>query len=113
MKCLIVKKKWADLILSGEKTGEMRSLRRNMRGTIGIIESGTGTIIGECRLHACSDMSHMTADELYRMYLSNHCVNDVTALRRWNKAWHIDRAFRYEKPIPYKHPKGAVIWINV
>ena len=28
-------------------------------------------------------------------------------------AWIISNAKKYEKPIPYKHPMGAVIWVNI
>lgn len=29
------------------------------------------------------------------------------------KTWVLDNAKRYDTPIPYVHPKGAVIWVNL
>ena len=49
-RALIVRQPWIDLILSGEKTWEMRSRPTNVRGRIGLIEQGTGLIVGECFL---------------------------------------------------------------
>ena len=48
MKALLIKKKWLDLILSGEKTWELRGSNTARRGEIALIESGTGTIVGTC-----------------------------------------------------------------
>ncbi len=28
-------------------------------------------------------------------------------------AWILNNAKRFEKPIPYKHPSGAVIWVKL
>lgn len=54
MKGLIIKSKWADLILSGEKTWEIRGSQTHQRGRIGIIKSGTGKIFGSVELVTAS-----------------------------------------------------------
>ena len=46
MKGLIIKSKWADLILNRDKTIELRSSNTNIRGTIGIIKSGSKKVYG-------------------------------------------------------------------
>ena len=50
MDILIVKPKWAELILTGQKTWEIRGSNTRKRGLIGIAESGTGKVYGEVEL---------------------------------------------------------------
>ena len=88
-RCLCVKAPYAGRIVDGTKTEEYRSTATRIRGRIGIIESGTGTIIGEAELYDC------------------------TKIGDWEYVWHVRRAKRYAKPRPYKHPFGAVIWVKV
>jgi len=111
MKCLIIKQPWIDLILSGDKTWEMRSRPTNIRGRIGIIEQGTGLIVGEAELIDCiNGMSH---NRLYGYTPDKHLIQDERLLIKWNVAWVLKNAKRYKKPIPYKHPQGAVVWVNI
>lgn len=42
---LIIKPKWADMVLSGFKPWEIRGSRTHKRGTIGIIKSGSGLVL--------------------------------------------------------------------
>jgi len=50
MNGLIIKPEWADLILSGKKTWEIRGSQTHIHGTIGIIKSGSGLIYGRVDL---------------------------------------------------------------
>ena len=88
-RCLCVRAPYAGRIVDGKKTEEYRSTATRIRGRIGIIESGTGKIIGEAELYDC------------------------TKIGDWEYVWHIRRAKRYGKPRPYVHPFGAVIWVKV
>lgn len=88
-RCLCVKSPYAGRIVDGKKTEEYRSTATRIRGKIGIIESGTGTIIGEAELFDC------------------------TKIDDWEFVWHLRNAKRYKKPRPYVHPFGAVIWVKV
>jgi hypothetical protein len=54
MKCLIVKPPFANYIVNGIKTIEYRSRKTNIRGRIGIIESGSSTILGDVQLIDCT-----------------------------------------------------------
>jgi hypothetical protein len=112
-RALIIKKEHLTNIFDNGKVWEMRSSCTNIRGEIGLIEAGTGLIVGRCNLHACSDMSHLSSDVLHSLYYGNHLVKDADALKKWNKAWHIRGAERFDKPIPYLHPQGAVIWVKL
>lgn len=50
MKGLIVKPEWAELILSGQKTLELRGSPTKIRGKIGIIKSKTGKVYGTAEI---------------------------------------------------------------
>lgn len=108
-KALIIKKVWLDKIFDEGKVWEMRSTRTNITGKIGLIESGTGLIVGEAELIGCSE-SPVPKDKDLVKY---HMVEDMSLLEKWKWAWIISNAKRYDKPIPYKHPQGAVIWVNL
>tara|TARA_R110002096_G_scaffold92501_3_gene209109 strand:+ start:458 stop:682 length:225 start_codon:yes stop_codon:yes gene_type:complete len=43
----------------------------------------------------------------------SHQVKDLSLLKKWRYAWRLCNVKKYNKPIPYNHPKGAVIWVNL
>ena len=86
--CLCVKAPWAEQIVSGTKKIEYRSRLTARRGRIGIIQSGTGTVIGDVEI---------TSAEWGGDYAE----------------WHLRRPRKYKHPIPYNHPFGAVVWVRV
>ena len=61
MRALVIKKPWLDKILAGTKTWEIRGSRTNIRGTIGLIESRSGTVVGLCEVIDC--VGPLTAEE--------------------------------------------------
>ena len=106
---LIIAEPWIEKILSGEKTWEMRSRRTSIRGKIGLIRKGSGLIVGECQIVECYDnfsIQQLTEHE------REHCITDVSLLMRWPVAWVLKNVCRWEQPIPYKHPRGAVTWVK-
>lgn len=110
MKGLIIKKQYLDLIFDNGKVWEMRSTRTKVRGRIGLIESGSGLVVGEAYLQDCGDpLNESNALETTQF----HHVTDLKLLKKWRFPWILSNAKRYIKPIPYKHPKGAVIWVNL
>jgi hypothetical protein len=109
-KALIVKKEHLDKIFDEGKVWEMRATRTKVRGKIGLIESGTGLIVGEVEIFTCHGPISPSKD--FTMY-EYHKVKDLSLLRKWKYAWALKNAKRYDKPIPYKHPRGAVIWVNL
>lgn len=32
---------------------------------------------------------------------------------KWCYAWELSNIIKYKKPIPYCHPRGAVIWVKL
>lgn len=109
-RALIVRQPWIELILSGEKTWEMRSKPTSVRGRIGLIEQGTGLIVGECNLDRVGE-SINNFNLGYGKHL--HKVDDFELLEKWHVPWILSGAMRYEKPIHYQHPRGAVTWVRL
>jgi len=107
---LIIRQPWIELILSGKKTWEMRSKPTAVRGRIALIEAGTGLIVGETEL--TSSPKHLTLGHVAHEY-KWHRVNDYALLEQWPFPWVLQDTERYEQPVPYNHPKGAVIWVDL
>lgn len=90
MRCLFVKAPFAGWIVGGVKQIEYRTRETLIRGRIGIIESGTGTVIGDTMLIDC----------IYNAELGLY-------------EWILWDSRRYLKPIPFEHKRGAMVWIEV
>ena len=109
MKALIIKKPWIDYILDGYKTWEIRGNKTNIRGEIELIQSGSGLVVGSCEI---IDSKELTLSD-YQQNKALHKIEDVQILPyKKTYAWVIAKAKRYETPKKYKHPKGAIIWVN-
>lgn len=89
MRSLIVKQPWAEQIVNGLKSIEYRSRRTHIRGQIGIVAAGTGTIIGEVDLIGCEG----PVNGLYHWLLAN--------------------PVSYKIPKHYHHPPGAQTWVLI
>lgn len=115
LKSLIIDEPWIDLILSGNKIWEMRSQPCRIRGKIGLIRKGSGMIVGTADL--IDDKGPLSRDEL----VENRALHAITQERlpdeawmeKWNYAWVLANVQRLATPQPYRHPSGAVIWVNV
>lgn len=112
MKGLIIREPWISLILSRKKTWELRSRDTRVRGRIALIRKGSGTVIGVAELVA-------TLPKLSRSKLISNVKKHQTPRREFRKelkyttAWVLRRAVRLHKPVAYRHPAGAVIWVNL
>lgn len=110
-KALVIKPQWCRLILDGSKTWEMRSAQTHFRGTFGIIESGSGLIVGLANLVDC--LPALEASN-YFSHFDKHRIPKMDGItHKWKYAWVLEGATRFETPIPYRHPRGAVIWVNL
>lgn len=114
MKALIIKKRWLDLILAKRKSWEIRGSRTTIRGRIGLIESGSGKIMGTCEL---DDVRGPLSISELRRTSSKHGVppRDFGSRPPYKKtyAWVLKNPRRFRRPRPYEHPQGAVIWVNL
>lgn len=110
MKALIIKKPWIDYILDGKKTWEIRGCNTKTRGQIELIQSGSGLVVGSCEIIDCKEL---TLDD-YKNNTDKHNIQNVDDLPyKKTFAWIISKAKRYEIPRKYKHPQGAIIWVNL
>lgn len=110
MKALIIKKPWIDYILDGSKTWEIRGSNTKIRGQIELIQSGSGLVVGFCEIIDSKELSPLD----YQQNKELHKIDNVETLPyRKTYAWIIANAERYETPKKYKHPKGAIIWVNL
>jgi ASCH domain. len=109
---LIIDEPWISLILSGEKTWEMRSKSTKIRGKIGLIKKGSGLIVGTAVL--TDSLPSMTIDVL-PTYNKHHQIplDKAYLLAKWNTPWVLDAAIQLEQPIPYIHKQGAVVWVKL
>lgn len=90
MKCLFVRPPFAGYIVDRVKLIEYRTKEIYLRGRIGIIECGTGTVIGDVELVDCR------FDCKFQIY-----------------EWYLDNARRYATPVPFEHKRGAMVWIDL
>lgn len=110
MKGLIIKEPWIDLILNGEKTWEIRGSRTKLRGEIALIKSKSGKVFGTVEIADCIELDLNIYQDSYRY----HCIQETTLLPyKRTYAWVLKNPKRYFEPVPYKHPQGAVIWVNL
>ena len=112
MDALIVKKPWIDKILSGEKTWEIRGSKTMKRGRIALIESGSGTVVGEIDL--VDSLGPLNKNQ-FESNVKKHCVDSSFEDISYKKvfAWVLENPMRYEVPRPYNHPSGAIIWVKL
>lgn len=110
-RALIVLPVWGELLLSGSKPWELRSSKTNIRGRIGIIFSGSGFIFGSINL---VDSLPPIDPETFDQHFLKHRVpfSEKSIREKYRFPWLMESQIRFRKPIPYIHPKGAVIWVN-
>lgn len=112
MKALIIKKPWIDLILEGKKTIEIRGSKTNIRGQIALIASGSGQVIGTCRVNDSINLAEKV--DLTDIVIKS-CVDETTLRSFYKKpnGWVLSDAKRLSMPVRYKHPMGAIIWVTL
>lgn len=111
---LIVAEPWASLLVDGQKTWELRTRSTKVRGLIGIAAKGTGTIIGSVDLVGVH--GPMTSEEMARFGAYHRVPSDSVAQyggKRGIFAWEVAEGQRFDGPVPYRHPQGAVIWVRL
>ena len=108
---LIVNNPWLDLILSKEKTWEIRDAQTKQRGKVHLALSGAGgRIVGQCHITDSFDIDKVTL----RTTFPKHRIKDLARITyRRPHAWVLSKARRYMKPFVYSHPQGAIKWVRL
>ncbi len=110
-KAFIVREHWGNLILDNLKPWEIRSTRTQVRGKVGVIFSGTGMIYGSVEILGSS----ILLKQDFEMFPEKHRIQGGFEDLPYKEPhiWQLGNAVRFKKPVPYKHPRGAVIWVNL
>lgn len=109
-RALIVQPYWLNKIYDDNKLLELRSSKTSVRGPIGLIAAGSGVISGTTSIIGCRDrLTPLSARDTFSL----HQVSDPDLLSKWNVPWELDGSKRLVDPLPYKHPRGAVIWVKL
>lgn len=112
-RALLIRHPWIDMILDGKKTWEIRGSKIALRGVIGLIPSRSGTVAGVCEVVDC--IGPLSAGE-FRKNAKKAGMRPSEAELGWYRntyAWVLTNPRYLKRPVPYKHPSGAVIWVSL
>lgn len=108
---LIVDDPWISYLLDGSKVWEMRTRASHIRGRIALIRRGTGLIVGTIEL---VDSLDKQSNESMQKHSDKHRIplDQLEELKKWRYPWVMKEPETFVEPIPYTHPRGAVIWVD-
>ncbi|CAL1141941.1 unnamed protein product, partial [Cladocopium goreaui] len=125
-RALIIKRKWAELILSGEKTWEVRGEPTTKRGRIAIAQAGSKQLVGEVTLAECFLIGEQPSPGVWvstgppSQYIwapdnaNKHCITDQSSVNyKKAYAWVMEHARKYPAPRPYTHKPGCMKWVKL
>ena len=94
--------------LSGKKTWQIRPRVPHIRGPVALIESGTQTVVGTCRIVDC--LGPLTREQR-RTGWRKAGLPPGRVLSADDYVWVLRDVRRMRTRIPYRHPRGAVTWV--
>ncbi|MGR9371368.1 ASCH domain-containing protein [Rhizobium leguminosarum] len=113
-KGLVIDAPWISLILAGQKDWEMRSTATSHRGWFGLIWKGLGCVYGVARLADVGDS--LSPEQMVKTFERHRIPEEMIrsgAVAKWNKPWHLVDVIRLPTPVRYRHPNGAVTWVEL
>jgi hypothetical protein len=115
MKALVIDEPWISAILKGEKTWEMRKTACRQHGRIALIRKGSGLVVGIAMVSGSGPA--LETPEAYAAAEPFHRIPPARQERAfadgWRKPWLLSEARPLPRPVRYRHPSGAVIWVNL
>ena len=112
-RALVVREPYAGRIVDGNKTWELRGRFTRLRGLIGMIAGGTGTIVGVATLVDCLGLLDPGLYQAgWRQRGAATSSHDPLPYPT-TYAWVLADARRAAPRVPYAHPSGAVIWVSL
>ncbi|MCL2874749.1 MAG: hypothetical protein FWF12_00345 [Betaproteobacteria bacterium] len=113
-KGLVIAEPWIDHILKGEKDWEMRANAVKHRGWFGLVRKGSGAVHGVARLIDVG--APLSPDEMIAA-IKRHRIPEYMIrsgeVAKWNTPWKLADVRRLASPVPYRHRKGAVTWVEL
>lgn len=113
-RCLLVRDPHASSILNGDKHWEIRGSATKVRGRVGIAKSGTGLIFGSVEVVGSIPV---TIDDLTTSPNLPPSEHEMFRAGRMKyprpNAWILKDAVVFDEPMPFVHPQGAVIWVDL
>ena len=113
-RALLIKEPWASKVVSGEKTIEIRTMQTKKIGQeIYIAQAGTKTLIGKATIVKCVQLTMKDYIQLqHQACLTRSGLQQLFSTKRIY-GWYLKDAMKFDKPIPYDHPRGAQVWIKI
>lgn len=113
-KALVIDQPWIGHILSGDKVWEMRSQTTHLRGWIGLIEKGSGHVVGVAEL--LDSLPPLDRAAMLASHDKHRIPADMVSqgqVDKWHTPWVLGQARRLASPVAYVHAPGAVVWVNL
>ena len=110
---LLIRDRWVGLILSGQKTWEMRKKPTRIRGMVALIRIGSGLVVGTADLvHSLEPLTEVD----FAANVERHCINhgdQAWAIANgYRVAWVLKDARRLSTPVPYVH-NNQQMWVRL
>lgn len=110
---LIIDEPWIGHIMAGRKTWEMRSRATTKRGPIALVRKGSGQIVATARITDCLPplTAAAMADAFDRHRIPQSMIEQSGY--KWFIPWVLADVQILDRPMPYRHPSGAVTWVDL
>lgn len=119
---LIVKRQWAEALLSGTKSWEIRGVSTSKRTRIALAVSGTGQLWGEVTIRDAKLVGYrlpngrlvpgnVSSADFISNNFERHRISNLDLVQYpkiW--AWVMTDPKKYDPPKSYVHHPGCVIW---
>jgi hypothetical protein len=113
-RALIIREPWISLILSGEKTWEMRTSWTSVRGWIALARQGTNSIAGLAYLSDCRQpLSALTYDQYFDFHQIPPDQTAHVIERNWMFPWVLSDVVPFSEPIPFQSTPSAVKFVRL
>jgi hypothetical protein len=112
---LLIRDPYASQILDGEKVWEIRGRPTQIRGPVIVVKSGTGhafgmvnlvRVLGPLEAEDLTNAQELPLAERKEIERDGLPYSKTYAYVFSNPRW-------FERPVPYRHPSGAVTWVRL
>jgi hypothetical protein len=105
-----IKTPFIDMILIGVKTWEIRTKSTKKIGPVALIRSGSGTVVSTAFL---AEDIFLTRKICAANYEKMGMTKEEALTCYGEHAWVLKDIIKLRKPVPYKHPPGAITWVTL